>query len=71
MKVEFERPADNAGERIKANGKPNKGYSPRWDVTSASGSAMSAEFHIMKSNNYMPGDRVLFGLREVAEKKKK
>ncbi|MDP3674740.1 MAG: hypothetical protein Q8R44_06560 [Novosphingobium sp.] len=71
MKAAFGRPADNEGERVKPNGKPNKGYSPRWNVTGANGSAMSAEFHVMKSNNYMPGDRVLFGLREAAEKKTK
>ncbi len=63
------REPDNAATKIKPNGKPNNRYQPEWRFTDATGKQYVAQFNVMKSNAYMPGDRVLFGLREVLEKK--
>ena len=63
------REPDNAATRIKPNRKPNNHYRPEWRFTDANGKQYVAQFNVMKSNAYMPGDRILFGLREVLEKK--
>ena len=59
---------DNETDRVKKNGKPNKGYKPEWRVTGDDGTVFVLQFNVMKSNRYLIGDRVLFGLREVVEK---
>ena len=63
------REPDNVATKIKSNGKPNNRHLPEWRFTDANGKQYVAQFNVMKSNAYMPGDRVLFGLREVLEKK--
>ena len=58
---------DNETKRFKKNGKANKGYKPEWRIAGDDGTLFVLQFNVMKSNPYLIGDRVLFGLREVVE----
>lgn len=62
------REPDNEADRFKKNGKPNKNFKPEWRATGADGTVYALQFDVMKSNPYLNGNRVLFGLREVLEK---
>jgi hypothetical protein len=63
------RKPDNEADRFKKNGKPNKGFKPQWQITGDDGTVFALQFDVMKSNPYLNGNRVLFGLREVLENK--
>jgi hypothetical protein len=68
MAVAIGRAPDNEADRFKKNGKPNKRFKPEWQLVLDNGSVYVLRFDIMKSNRYLKGNRVLFGLREVSEK---
>jgi hypothetical protein len=63
------RKPDNEADRFKKNGKPNKSFKPQWQIIGDDGTVYTLQFDVMKSNPYLNGNRVLFGLREVLENK--
>ncbi len=57
----------NAGEAVKKNGKPDKGFVPRWTWSEGSNAPVTVNGFAMRGNRYAPGDKVLMAARPVSE----